>query len=51
VVALAAPGAERRVGLERIGGLLWVEIDDHDDLARAEREIAPAIAQREGAPT
>jgi choline kinase len=49
--AIEALGAERPVRLERIGGLLWVEIDDHDDLARAEREIAPAIAQREGAPT
>jgi choline kinase len=33
----------RPVRIERVGGLRWVEIDDHDDLARAEREIAPAI--------
>jgi choline kinase len=31
------------VRIERIGGLRWVEIDDHDDLAKAENEIAPAI--------
>lgn len=41
--AIEALGRERYVRLERIGGTRWVEIDDHDDLARAENEIAPAI--------
>lgn len=41
--AIEALGRERVVRLERIGGTRWVEIDDHDDLARAESEIAPAI--------
>jgi choline kinase len=44
--AIEALAKERPVRLERIGGLLWVEIDDHDDLARANNEIAPAIAER-----
>jgi choline kinase len=41
--AIEALSDERRVRLERIGGTKWVEIDDHDDLARARDEIAPAI--------
>lgn len=41
--AIEALAKERPVRLERIGGLKWVEIDDHVDLARAENEIAPAI--------
>jgi choline kinase len=41
--ALEALGRERPVRIERIGGTRWVEIDDHQDLARAENEIAPAI--------
>jgi choline kinase len=41
--AIEALASERRVRLERIGGTKWVEIDDHDDLARARDEIAPAI--------
>lgn len=41
--AIEALAKERRVRLERIGGTKWVEIDDHDDLARARDEIAPAI--------
>jgi len=44
--AIEALGSDRPVRLERIGGLLWVEIDDHDDLAKADDEIAPAIAER-----
>ena len=44
--AIEALGNDRPVRLERIGGLLWVEIDDHDDLAKADDEIAPAIAER-----
>jgi choline kinase len=44
--AIEALGKERRVRLERVGGLLWVEIDDHDDLAKANDQIAPAIASR-----
>jgi choline kinase len=44
--AIEALGNDRPVRLERIGGLLWVEIDDHDDLAKANTEIAPAIAER-----
>jgi choline kinase len=42
--AIEALSNERRVRLERIGGTKWVEIDDHDDLARARDVIAPAIA-------
>lgn len=42
--ALEALGRERPVRLERIGGTKWVEIDDHDDLARARDVIAPQIA-------
>ncbi len=45
--ALEALGRERPVKLERIGGLKWVEIDDHDDLLRAREEIAPAIDKQE----
>lgn len=41
--ALEELGRRSGVGIERVGGLKWVEIDDHDDLARAESEIAPAI--------
>ncbi|MBI2691106.1 MAG: phosphocholine cytidylyltransferase family protein [Solirubrobacterales bacterium] len=41
--AIEALSEERCVRLERIGGAKWVEIDDHDDLARARDEIAPAI--------
>jgi choline kinase len=41
--AIERLGRERTVRLERIGGLKWVEIDDHDDLARARDEIAPQI--------
>lgn len=41
--AIEALSNERNVRLERIGGTKWVEIDDHDDLARARNEIAPAI--------
>lgn len=41
--AIEALAKERRVRLERIGGTRWVEIDDHDDLARAREVIAPAI--------
>jgi choline kinase len=44
--AIEALAKERPVRLERVGGLLWVEIDDHDDLAKADDEIAPAIAER-----
>lgn len=41
--AIEALARERTVRLERIGGTRWVEIDDHDDLARAREVIAPAI--------
>jgi choline kinase len=41
--AIEALAKERPVGIERVGGLLWVEIDDHDDLARADDVIGPAI--------
>lgn len=41
--ALEELGRRAAVRIERVGGLRWVEIDDHDDLARAENEIAPAI--------
>ncbi|MBI4897771.1 MAG: phosphocholine cytidylyltransferase family protein [Actinobacteria bacterium] len=41
--ALEELARRRAVRVERVGGLLWVEIDDHDDLARANDEIAPAI--------
>jgi choline kinase len=43
--AIEALGRERSVRLERVGGLKWVEIDDHDDLAHARTQIAPAIDQ------
>lgn len=45
--AIEALGRERPVRLERIGGLKWVEIDDHDDLLRARETIAPAIDNQE----
>lgn len=41
--AIEALAKERPVRIERIGGTLWVEIDDHEDLARADNEIGPAI--------
>ena len=41
--AIEALAAERPVRIERVGGTRWVEIDDHDDLARANDVIAPAI--------
>lgn len=41
--ALEELARRRAVRVERVGGLLWVEIDDHDDLTRAENEIAPKI--------
>ncbi|MBK5230536.1 MAG: phosphocholine cytidylyltransferase family protein [Thermoleophilia bacterium] len=41
--ALEELARRRPVRIERVGGLRWVEIDDHDDLTRAERELAPAI--------
>ncbi len=41
--ALEELARRRAVRVERVGGLRWVEIDDHDDLARANDEIAPAI--------
>lgn len=41
--AIEMLAAERPVRIERVGGLRWVEIDDHDDLARAREAIAPAI--------
>lgn len=47
--ALEELGRRSGVGIERVGGLKWVEIDDHDDLARAENEIAPAIDAAVGA--
>ncbi|MFT4049190.1 MAG: phosphocholine cytidylyltransferase family protein [Solirubrobacterales bacterium] len=45
--AIEALAKERRVRIERVGGTKWVEIDDHDDLDRADNTIAPAIAERE----
>jgi choline kinase len=44
--AIAAFASERPVRIERVGGLRWVEIDDHTDLARARDEIAPAIDEQ-----
>lgn len=41
--AIEALGRERPVRIERIGGTRWVEIDDHEDLARARDVIAPQI--------
>lgn len=41
--ALADFFAEVPVGYEKIGGLPWIEIDFPEDLARAEREIAPRL--------
>lgn len=56
--AIAALAAERPVNIERIGGLQWVEIDDHADLARAEATVVTQVdaalvaltAQKAGAP-
>lgn len=48
--AIEALAKERPVGIERVGGTLWVEIDDHADLARADNEIGPAIDAKELAP-
>lgn len=41
--AIEELGRQTPVRLERIGGTRWVEIDDHDDLARARDVIAPQI--------
>ncbi|MFY9263923.1 MAG: phosphocholine cytidylyltransferase family protein [Solirubrobacterales bacterium] len=41
--AIAALASERPVRIERVGGLRWVEIDDHVDLAIANQRVAPAI--------
>lgn len=49
--AIEALAKERAVRIERIGGLKWVEIDDHVDLARARDEIAPLIAELPAAAT
>jgi len=47
--ALEALAAERPVRIERVGGRRWVEIDDRDDLEKANEVIAPAIARLEAA--
>ena len=47
--AIEALAKERPVRIERVGGTQWVEIDDHDDLARAREVIAPAIDAQTGA--
>lgn len=47
--ALEELGRRAEVRIERIGGLRWVEIDDHEDLARAERDVAPAIDAQKAA--
>lgn len=44
--AIEALAKERPVRIERVGGTLWVEIDDHDDLARADQVIGPAIESK-----
>ncbi|MFY9487086.1 MAG: phosphocholine cytidylyltransferase family protein [Solirubrobacterales bacterium] len=41
--AIEALAGERPVKIERVGGLRWVEIDDHVDLAIANERIAPSI--------
>lgn len=45
--AIEALAKERPVAIERVGGTLWVEIDDHADLARADNEVGPAIDAKE----
>lgn len=45
--AIEALAKERAVAIERVGGTLWVEIDDHADLARADDEVGPAIDAKE----
>jgi choline kinase len=35
------------VGFERVDGMPWIEVDFPEDVARAEREILPRIAERE----
>jgi choline kinase len=37
--AIEELAGDARVGIARIDGLAWVEIDDHDDLARARTEV------------
>lgn len=41
--AIEALATQHPVRIERIGGTQWVEIDDHEDLARAREQTAPAI--------
>ncbi len=41
--ALAELARRRPVRIERVGGLSWIEIDDPDDLARANAEVAPVV--------
>lgn len=38
------------VRYEKVGGQPWIEIDFPEDIARAEREILPRMAEREKAP-
>ena len=46
--ALAVLAAEGEIGIERIGGLSWIEIDDEIDLQRARNQIAPAVDRVDG---
>lgn len=41
--AIEALARERRVRVVSIAGLAWAEIDDHEDLARAEREVLARV--------
>lgn len=49
--ALEELARRRPVRVERVGGTRWVEIDDRDDLERAEHEIAPRIDELVAAKT
>jgi choline kinase len=42
--AIEELAARERVGVERVDGLAWIEIDDQDDLARAREEVLEHVA-------
>jgi choline kinase len=42
--AIEQLAARRRVWIARVDGLAWIEIDDHDDLARAREEVLEHVA-------
>jgi choline kinase len=42
--AIEQLAARRPVRVERVDGLAWIEIDDHDDLARARSEVLERVS-------